>query len=154
LLFPFLFAIMLLGLDQINITSIIMKSIFILFLLLLLFPYISVDAACCTSGTADPAGCEVCLTNPLTGDQTSKDIPVLIGQVIKAALGIVGSIALVMFIYGGFTWMTAAGNAEQITKGKNIIVWAAIGLVVIFASYSLVNFVIKDAILGTAIETE
>ncbi len=91
----------------------------------------------------------VSLTNPLGKDQT--DIPVLIGKVIKAVLGIVGSLALVMFIYGGITWMTSAGNAEKVQKGKDTLVWAAIGLVIIFASYALVRFVIQDAILGTAI---
>ena len=124
-----------------------LKSILLitLFLITIISPVVVIAQ---TEAGSDP----VSLTNPL-GDP-SPDIPTLIGKIINAALGIVGSIALVMFIYGGFTWMTAAGNAEQITKGKNIIVWAAIGLVVIFASYSLVNFVIKDAILGTAIETE
>jgi len=35
-------------------------------------------------------------------------------------------------IYGGFNWMTAAGNAEKVEKGKQILVWATIGLIVIF----------------------
>ena len=120
-----------------------LKNILLIILFLIIISPVVVIAA--TEAGSD----SVSLTNPLTGDQTSKDIPVLIGQVINAALGVVGSIALVMFIYGGFTWMTAAGNAEQVTKGKNIIVWAAIGLVVIFSSYALVRFVIQDAILGT-----
>jgi uncharacterized membrane protein YjfL (UPF0719 family) len=70
-------------------------------------------------------------------------VPVLIGNVLNVALGIVGSLALVMFIYGGFVWMLAAGNEQAVEKGKNILMWAAIGLVVIFASYSLVRFVIN-----------
>jgi hypothetical protein len=69
---------------------------------------------------------------------------ILIGKVIQAALGLTGSLALAMFIYGGFTWMMAAGNAEAVRKGKNILVWATIGLVVIFASYALVLFVLKN----------
>ncbi|MBU4375127.1 pilin [Patescibacteria group bacterium] len=113
-----------------------------LLLIMSVFLISSVLASC-------PDG-QVCISDPLATGDVHPTIPELIGRVINGALGIVGSIALVMFIYGGFTWMTAAGNAEQITKGKNIIVWAAIGLVVIFASYSLVNFVIEDAILGTA----
>jgi len=81
------------------------------------------------------------LQNPLansgiTGPQT------FIGKIIGAALGIVGSLALLMFIYGGFTWMTSAGSPEKVTKGKGIMVWATIGLAVIFSSYALVKFVI------------
>lgn len=87
----------------------------------------------------------VSLTNPLsiTSPQT------LIGKVIAAALGIVGSLALLMFIYGGFIWMTSAGSPEKVTKGKGIMVWAAIGLAVIFSSYALVKFVIEGLTKST-----
>jgi hypothetical protein len=78
------------------------------------------------------------ITNPLGDIDTPQK---LIGKIINSALGIVGSIALVMFIYGGFTWMLAAGNAEAVSKGKNILIWSVIGLVIIFSSYALVNFV-------------
>ena len=37
--------------------------------------------------------------------------------------------------------MTAAGNAEKVEKGKEIFIWAAIGLIVIFTSYALVRFI-------------
>ena len=82
-------------------------------------------------GITDPLG--------LTGNQP---IPELIGRIITAILGLVGSIALLMFIYGGFTWMTAAGKSERVQKGKDIIIWAVIGLVVIFTSYAAVQFII------------
>lgn len=69
----------------------------------------------------------------------------LIGRVIGAALGIVGSIAFAIFLWGGFLWMTSGGSAEKIGKGKNVIAWAAIGLLVIFTSYTLVKFVLDAA---------
>ncbi len=87
----------------------------------------------------------VSLTNPL-GEGTT--VPSLIGRVINAVLGIVGSLALVMFIYGGFTWMLSGGNSSAIEKGKNILIWASLGLVIIFISYALVSFVIKTATSG------
>lgn len=86
----------------------------------------------------------VSLPNPLG---TSNPTPqILIGKIINALLGLVGSIALAMFIWGGFSWMTAAGNTEKVQKGKDIIIWATLGMVVIFFSYALVNFVIKNVI--------
>ena len=39
--------------------------------------------------------------------------------------------------------MLAAGNAEAVKKGKDIIIWATIGLVIIFSAYALVKFVIS-----------
>ncbi|MCP4652494.1 MAG: hypothetical protein GY858_03805, partial [Candidatus Omnitrophica bacterium] len=86
-------------------------------------------------GSGDRA---VSLDNPLSG---TTDINVLIGKVINAVLGVVGSLALVMFIFGGFTWMLAGGNKEKVTKGKDIIIWAAIGLIIIFSAYALVKII-------------
>ncbi|MDA2935754.1 pilin [Patescibacteria group bacterium AH-259-L05] len=70
-------------------------------------------------------------------------IPELAGRIIKAVLGIVGVLALVMFIYGGILWMTSGGNAEKIKKGKDTIVWAVIGLAFIFFSYAILEFILK-----------
>ena len=118
-----------------------LKTIIVSFIILFIFLPSIILATNGTggSGQSDP----VSLTNPLGTDITPQ---ALIGRIINAVLGIVGSIALAMFIYGGFTWMTAAGGAEKVQKGKDILIWAAIGLVVIFASYALVNFVIFTAI--------
>lgn len=84
------------------------------------------------------------LTNPLG----TTDAPKLIGRIIKAALGVVGSLALLMLTYGGFLWLTSGGAEKNITKGKQVIVWAVIGLVVIFLSYAMVDFVIKGLTKG------
>jgi len=86
------------------------------------------------------------LPNPLGTGAEKINIPTHLGNVVNAILGIVGSLALVMFIYGGIIWMTSSGNAEQVTKGKNIVIWATIGLVVIFSAYALVNFVLTKAL--------
>ncbi len=86
------------------------------------------------------------LTDPLGYDNDPDGPQLFIGRVINASLGIVGSLALLMFVYGGFVWMLASGNQERVEKGKNILLWATIGLVVIFSSYVLVNFVISDLI--------
>ncbi|MBU1663744.1 pilin, partial [Patescibacteria group bacterium] len=83
----------------------------------------------------------VSLPNPI-GSIAGTSIPTLLGNIIKSVLGVVGSLALVMFIYGGITWMLSGGNQEQVTKGKNILIWATIGIVIIFTSYALVKFVL------------
>lgn len=84
------------------------------------------------------------IENPLGEEATS--IPLIIGRIINAALGISGSIAILMVVYGGVTWLTSGGSTDKITKGKNVLVWATIGLAVIFGAYSLVNFVISRII--------
>jgi hypothetical protein len=57
-------------------------------------------------------------------------------------LSITGSIALAMFIYGGFTFLISGGSSERITKGKTILINSIIGLVIIFTSYLIVNFIL------------
>ncbi|MBP6884795.1 MAG: hypothetical protein KBC17_03135 [Candidatus Pacebacteria bacterium] len=68
-------------------------------------------------------------------------LPVFIGQMIKWALGTVGFVFFILMVYGGFLWMTARGNDDQVQKGKNTITAAVIGLAVIVSAYALTNFV-------------
>lgn len=63
---------------------------------------------------SNASGGTVSIDNPIETDSPEK----LIGNIINAVLGISGSLALLMFIYGGFTWMLSGGNAEKVTKGK------------------------------------
>jgi len=79
------------------------------------------------------------LQNPLG----ETDPVALISRVIFAVLGLTGAIALVMFIWGGLQWMTAAGNAEKVTKGRDTLMWAALGLIIIFSSYAVLTAVFK-----------
>jgi hypothetical protein len=67
----------------------------------------------------------------------------LIANFIKVAMGLVGSIALIMFVYGGIMWMTAAGHAEREDKALDVLLWAAIGVIVILSSYVLADFVLQ-----------
>src|SRR3989338_6033650 len=53
----------------------------------------------------------------------------IIGNIIQAALIMIGTIFLVLIVYGGYLWMTARGNQEQVKKAKDIVIQASIGLV-------------------------
>lgn len=90
---------------------------------------------------ACPAGSTNCLTNPLGSIKTPQ---ALIGKVITAVLGVVGSLALLIFVYGGLIWMTSSGSAEKIKQGRDTLLWAAIGLVVIFSAYGLTRVVLSS----------
>lgn len=54
-------------------------------------------------------------------------------------LGFLGFIAVVMIIYGGFLYVTAAGEQDKVDKGKKIIMYALIGIVIIMFSFVIVN---------------
>lgn len=66
-------------------------------------------------------------------------VAALIGDIINLALSFVGVVFFVLILYSGFMWMTAGGNTEQVTKAKNIIEAAVIGLVLISAAYAISN---------------
>jgi hypothetical protein len=118
-----------------------MKKIFSFLFLLLVFGLFFAMPVLAQSGTVGPCtnpnGCG--LTNPLGASTT---IQSMIGRAINSVLGVVGSLALLMFVFGGLTWMTSAGSQEKVKKGRDIIVWSAIGLVVIFSAYALTKFII------------
>lgn len=63
----------------------------------------------------------------------------IIGRLISAILGLLGSISLAMFVYGGITWMMAQGNEEKIKKAKNTLVYAVLGLIIAFAAFEIIN---------------
>ena len=55
-------------------------------------------------------------------------------------------IVVIMIIWGGFTYLTAAGNPEAAGKGKTIILYALIGLAI--ALVARVIPAIVKAIIG------
>ena len=70
------------------------------------------------------------------------DLVGMIANIVKTALGLVGALALAFIVYGGFLYITAAGDTKQIDKGKTVIIYAIIGIIVIGVSYALVAFVV------------
>jgi len=59
-----------------------------------------------------------------------------------------GLLATIMVIYGGFLYVTAGGDDAGAEKGKKILMYAAIGIIVILISYALINTLIGSG-LGT-----
>ena len=92
-----------------------------------------------SGGTATKPPSEFKLTNPL-GNTTS--IPVILGRIIKTFLGIVGGIALMVFVYGGLMWMTARGDSGQVKKGQDALKAASIGLFIVIFSYTLAGYLV------------
>jgi len=68
---------------------------------------------------------------------------VIIGKIIEIILSIMGIVLVVLMIAGGFMWMASAGNPEQVTKAKELMTSAFIGLIIVILSYSISHFVIN-----------
>ncbi len=87
-------------------------------------------------------------TNKRTGNYNLNDFLLIGVNLSKFILGIVGSLTLLMFIYGGFVWILSGGNSERVEKGRQIIISTLIGLIIVFTSYMTINFVMKSLSLG------
>lgn len=77
----------------------------------------------------------------LPTSEVGTDIPTLIGQIVGAGLAFIGIIFFLLIIYGGFMWMTARGNEQQVTKAKDLIASAVIGLVIVLAAYAITYYI-------------
>lgn len=112
----------------------------------------SASRKCCTS-TATPisnttatasSNCSVTIFGQPV-DTCSLDGMVGLGLVAtKFILGMVGSVALLAFVWGGFQMILAAGDSGKVKKGRDSITAAVIGLVIVFTSYILVQFIMEN----------
>ena len=69
------------------------------------------------------------------------DIPVAVGTIVGAILAFVGVIFFILMVYGGFTWMLARGNEQEVAKAKDMIFSAVIGLIIVLAAYAITAYI-------------
>lgn len=62
---------------------------------------------------------------------------------VNILLGLVGLVAVIMLIYGGVLYLTSAGDEDKAKKGKQAVMYAIIGLLLIGFSVAIVQFVIR-----------
>jgi len=89
------------------------------------------DAGSMLGETLVPAGVE------------ERDVGTMVAQIIQGALLLTGTVFLILMVYAGFIWMTARGNEEQVTKAKNTIIAAIIGITLVVGAYAISNFVMS-----------
>lgn len=71
------------------------------------------------------------------------DIRIIIVNIVQLLLGFLAVIFLVLTVYAGFRYMTAAGNEDQTKKAISQITSAVIGLLIIAASWVLTSAIIR-----------
>lgn len=67
----------------------------------------------------------------------------VIAAVVNILSLLVGIIAVIMIIVGGFRYVTSGGDSGTLTTAKNTIIYAIIGLVVVAFAQAIVQFVLK-----------
>lgn len=80
---------------------------------------------------------------------STRDVREVIARIINVAMGLLGIVAVVIILAGGFLWMTAGGNEEKVEKAKSLIFSGIIGLAIILTSFAIARFVISSLTSAT-----
>jgi len=73
-----------------------------------------------------------------------KDLKEGINSIIQILLSFLGILAVLIILWGGFIWMTAAGDDAKVDKAKKLIISGIVGIVIILSAYIIANFVITQ----------
>jgi len=102
---------------------------------------LQVNAETATSALGMEFGTELGLGN--------QDIRVTVARIIKTVMGLLGIVAVVIVLVGGFKWMTAGGNEEQVGEAKKWLFSGVIGMAIIFSAWALTNFIVNSLVSAT-----
>ena len=103
-----------------------------------------------TSGSTD---CDSLLAQGKTKEYTdceakkngaNTDLSGTLKNVLQVVIGLVGILSVVMIIYGGIQYTTSVGDAQKVTKAKNTILYAIIGLIISLLSFAIVTWVLGN----------
>lgn len=76
-------------------------------------------------------------------------------DLINTALTLLGTVCVILLIYGGFLWTWARGNQEEVQRAKEILQGTIIGLIIVLAALGIARFVFTTVgdITGAQVET-
>jgi len=80
---------------------------------------------------------------------TQLSVNYIIGDVVLAALSLIGVVFLCLMVYAGYMWMTARGDEQKVTKAKDTITASIIGIIIVIAAYAISYYVISKLGAGT-----
>lgn len=71
-------------------------------------------------------------------------LPDLLLRITNILLYLIGTVALVVLIWGGLQYITSGGDEKKIEKAKNTLTYAIIGLIVAIVAYVVVKFILGE----------
>lgn len=85
----------------------------------------------------------------LAGSETS--FPEFIGRMLSAIMVIAALLLLIYLLWGGISWITAAGDSSKISAARDRMTQAVIGIIVLASSLAI--FMLVQSFLGVEIFT-
>jgi lysylphosphatidylglycerol synthetase-like protein (DUF2156 family) len=107
----------------------------LLLVFVLCVPYLVLAETMSGSGILDKVEGVGTVSGYAEADETS--LAETLGLIVNTVLSLLGVVFIVLMVYGGFQWMTAGGNEEQVKKAQGRIKNAIIGLVITIAAYGI-----------------
>lgn len=111
--------------------------------LLLLVPVIALNLLSAAPLIANAQDYGTKTTADAAGLATNLDLAQKVGQTINIVIGAIGLVFLILATYGGIKILTSRGDSAAINKGKETLLYAVIGMIVIAGAYALTDYVIK-----------
>jgi len=77
------------------------------------------------------------------------DIRVVVANVIRVFLGLLGILFLTLIVLAGYKWMMAQGDESKVTEAKEQLRTSIIGLAIILAAWGVTIFVLNSILKAT-----
>ena len=115
---------------------------------------LTVSAACNSVSTNIAQGASQALPDNGGGGQvncgdSNGDLNNSLGKLARKVVNVfsfvIGAIAVIMIIYGGFRYITSGGSSEGVGAAKNTLIYAIIGLIIVALAQVIVQFVLTQS---------
>lgn len=99
----------------------------------------TIQQGVCSGAELDVSGSTGCSTAKSTGNSTFQRY---LNDIVNILSVIVGVVAVIMIIVGGFRYITSGGSSEKVTAAKNTILYGIIGLIIVALAQVIVRFIL------------
>lgn len=119
-----------------------------------LVPAMASAASCGNIGTGVAQGADASVPNNGQGNINgncdagatagTSQLAHIASNIVNIFSYIVGAVAIIMIIYGGFRYITSGGDSGSVGNAKNTLVYAIVGLIIVALAQILVHFVLNQ----------
>lgn len=95
------------------------------------------------ASTASDEACKLDPNSILCKDRSKDKVPKFIQTLVDGLLFVLAAVAIIVIIFAGIFYTTSAGDTALVTKAKNTLIYAVVGLIVAISSYAIVHYVLK-----------
>lgn len=82
------------------------------------------------------------------GPAGSTTFGAVVARVLSIALLVVGAVSVIYLVYGGFRYITTAGNEERAESAKKAIWHAILGLIIVILSFAIITIITSVLVTG------